>query len=51
MSKRCCDLSNRYGVVGMPTTIVVDGKGQVVDRLVGPQTLARLNAELRALGP
>ena len=47
----CCDLSNEYGVVGMPTTIVVDSDGRVVDRLVGPQTLARLNAELRALGP
>jgi len=51
VSTRCCGLNNRYGVVGMPTTIVVDGNGRVVDRLVGPQTLARLNAELRALGP
>jgi thiol-disulfide isomerase/thioredoxin len=50
VAKRCCDLSQRYGIVGMPTTVVVDGKGQVVDRLTGPQTLARLKAELRALG-
>jgi thiol-disulfide isomerase/thioredoxin len=50
VAKRCCDLSQRYGIVGMPTTIVVDGQGQVVDRLTGPQTLARLRAELRALG-
>jgi thiol-disulfide isomerase/thioredoxin len=50
VSTRCCGLNNRYGIVGMPTTIVVDGNGRVVDRLVGPQTLARLNAELRALG-
>jgi thiol-disulfide isomerase/thioredoxin len=50
VSRRCCDLSNRYGVVYMPTTIVVDGQGRVVDRLVGPQTAARLTAELRALG-
>jgi cytochrome c biogenesis protein CcmG, thiol:disulfide interchange protein DsbE len=50
VTKRCCGLSNRYGVVAMPTTIVVDGKGQVVDRLLGPQTTARLDAELRALG-
>ena len=34
----------------MPTTIVVDRNGQVVDRLIGPQTAARLTAELRALG-
>ncbi len=34
----------------MPTTIVIDGQGRVVDRLLGPQTAARLDAELRALG-
>ena len=48
--KACCDLVNRYGVIYFPTTVVVDGKGQVVDRLIGPQTVARLRAELRALG-
>jgi thiol-disulfide isomerase/thioredoxin len=46
----CCTLGDRYGVIAMPTTIVVDSKGQVVDRLIGPQTAARLTAELRALG-
>jgi thiol-disulfide isomerase/thioredoxin len=46
----CCDLGDRYGVVAMPTTIVVDRTGQVVDRLIGPQTVARLTAELHALG-
>jgi thiol-disulfide isomerase/thioredoxin len=50
VSARCCGLNNRYGVVGMPTTVVVDSEGRVVDRLVGPQTIARLRAELRALG-
>jgi cytochrome c biogenesis protein CcmG, thiol:disulfide interchange protein DsbE len=50
VSRRCCDLGNRYGVVYMPTTVVVDGDGRVVDRLIGPQTTARLRAELRALG-
>ena len=50
VSTRCCGLNNSYGVVGMPTTIVVDSAGRVVDRLVGPQTIARLRAELRALG-
>ena len=38
VSRRCCDLVNRYGVTYFPTTIVVDSRGQVVDRLVGPQT-------------
>ena len=50
VSAQCCGLSDRYGVVAMPTTIVVNGSGQVVDRLIGPQTAARLTAELRALG-
>jgi cytochrome c biogenesis protein CcmG/thiol:disulfide interchange protein DsbE len=50
VSKRCCDLSDRYGIVGMPTTVVIDRRGRVVDRLLGPQTTARLRAELRALG-
>ena len=50
VAKRCCNLSERYGLVGMPTTIVIDGRGRVVDRLLGPQTAARLDAELRALG-
>jgi hypothetical protein len=49
VSRHCCDLVNRYGVTFFPTTIVVDGRGQVVDRLIGPQTVARLRAELRAL--
>jgi thiol-disulfide isomerase/thioredoxin len=50
VAKRCCSLSERYGLVGMPTTVVIDGRGRVVDRLLGPQTAARLDAELRALG-
>ena len=49
LSRRCCELANRYGVTYFPTTVVVNGRGQVVDRLVGPQTVARLQAELHAL--
>ena len=37
-------------LVYMPTTIVLNSRGQVVDRLIGPQTAARLKAELHALG-
>jgi cytochrome c biogenesis protein CcmG, thiol:disulfide interchange protein DsbE len=48
--ERCCGLIDHYGVVGLPTTIVVDAQGRVVDRLIGAQTTARLRAELRALG-
>jgi thiol-disulfide isomerase/thioredoxin len=50
VSRHCCDLANRFGVTYFPTTIVVSRGGQVVDRLVGPQTVARLQAELHALG-
>jgi thiol-disulfide isomerase/thioredoxin len=50
ISRRCCDLPNRYGVTFFPTTIVVNRSGEVVDRLVGPQSVARLQAELHALG-
>ena len=50
VSAACCALGDKYGVVGMPTTIVVNSKGQVVDRLIGPQTAERLTAELHALG-
>jgi thiol-disulfide isomerase/thioredoxin len=50
VSRHCCDLANRFGVTYFPTTVVVDSRGRVVDRLVGPQTVARLQAELRALG-
>jgi thiol-disulfide isomerase/thioredoxin len=50
VSRHCCDLVNRYGVTYFPTTVVVDRRGQVVDRLVGPQSVARLQAELHALG-
>jgi len=49
VSRHCCDLANEYGVISFPTTIVVNRRGQVVDRLVGPQTVARLQAELRAV--
>jgi cytochrome c biogenesis protein CcmG, thiol:disulfide interchange protein DsbE len=50
VSRHCCDLNDRYGVVYMPTTIVLNSQGRVVDRLIGPQTAARLEAELHALG-
>jgi thiol-disulfide isomerase/thioredoxin len=50
VSRHCCDLVNRYGVTYFPTTVVVNPRGEVVDRLVGPQSVARLQAELHALG-
>ena len=50
LRERCCGLVDSYGVIGLPTTIVVNARGQVVDRLIGAQTRARLQAELRAIG-
>ena len=51
VSTRCCGLSNRYGVVGMPTTIVVDGDGPGRRPPGRPADASRgCSAELRALG-
>ena len=41
---------NKYGVIATPDHDRHRRPGRVVDRLIGPQTVARLEAELRALG-
>lgn len=33
---------DRYGITGLPTTFVLDARGRIVKRLVGPQTEANL---------
>jgi cytochrome c biogenesis protein CcmG/thiol:disulfide interchange protein DsbE len=38
----------RYGIQGLPTTFVVDAHGRIVERLLGPQTAARLLSAARA---
>jgi thiol-disulfide isomerase/thioredoxin len=42
------DLLPPYGVIGMPTTVLVDRRGVVVDKWTGATTAAVLEAKLRA---
>jgi peroxiredoxin len=39
-------VGHRYGLTGLPTTFVIDARGRIVKRLVGPQTAAGLLATL-----
>jgi cytochrome c biogenesis protein CcmG, thiol:disulfide interchange protein DsbE len=41
-------VGDRYGIAGLPTTFVLNGRGQIVARLVGPQTSAELERALRS---
>lgn len=36
----------KYGIVGLPTTFVLDGSGHIVKRLTGPQSAASIMAAL-----
>jgi thiol-disulfide isomerase/thioredoxin len=40
--------ANDYELPGLPTTYVVDARGRIVDKLLGPQTQASLSAALKA---
>jgi hypothetical protein len=44
-------LGDLLGVVGLPTTFVLDRSGNVVGTLFGETSRARLEAVLRTLGP
>jgi thiol-disulfide isomerase/thioredoxin len=39
-----------YGIQGLPTSFVLDARGRIVTRLIGPQTRASLLRALRATG-
>src|SRR5437763_17082647 len=43
-------VGNAYGLNGLPTTFVLNAKGQIVQRLQGPQTVASLNQAVAAAG-
>jgi thiol-disulfide isomerase/thioredoxin len=43
------DLVERFGVVGFPTTIILDARGRVVDKIVGQTTEKALALKLRAV--
>jgi thiol-disulfide isomerase/thioredoxin len=36
------EVGTRYGIAGLPTTFVVDPRGRIVERLIGPQSAAAL---------
>jgi thiol-disulfide isomerase/thioredoxin len=43
------ELVERFGVVGFPTTLVLDRKGRIVDKIVGPTTARALSLKLAAV--
>ena len=43
------DLVERFGVIGFPTTLVLDRRGQIVDKIVGPTTARELSLKLAAV--
>jgi cytochrome c biogenesis protein CcmG/thiol:disulfide interchange protein DsbE len=36
------EVGTNYGIAGLPTTFVLDAKGRVVRKLIGPQSATRL---------
>ena len=43
------ELVERFGVVGFPTTLVLDRRGRIVDKIVGPTTARELSLKLAAV--
>lgn len=43
-------VGERYGLVGLPTTAIIDSHGRLVQMLRGPQTAASVSAALRRAG-
>jgi cytochrome c biogenesis protein CcmG/thiol:disulfide interchange protein DsbE len=43
------DLVERFGVIGFPTTLVLDRHGKIVDKIVGPTTAHELSLKLAAV--
>ncbi|MDX6567507.1 MAG: hypothetical protein QOH15_85 [Gaiellales bacterium] len=43
------ELVQRFGVIGFPTTLVLDRRGQIVDKIVGPTTAHALSLKLAAV--
>jgi thiol-disulfide isomerase/thioredoxin len=43
------DLVERFGIVGFPTTLVLDRRGKIVDKIVGPTTARALSLKLAAV--
>ncbi len=43
-------VGHRFGIVGLPTTYILDPRGAITQVLEGPQNLAALRAALRSAG-
>ena len=44
------DTASRFGVVGTPTTFFIDRRGRIVERILGPVSVAELDSQIgRAL--
>ena len=43
------ELVERFGVVGFPTTIILNSQGKVVDKIVGQTTARALSLKLAAV--
>jgi cytochrome c biogenesis protein CcmG, thiol:disulfide interchange protein DsbE len=43
-------VGRRYGVAGLPTTFILDGRGRIVATLRGPQTAVTLERAVRSAG-
>jgi len=42
-------VGNRFGLIGLPTTFVLDSRGRIAARLPGPQTTRSLQGALRSV--
>ena len=42
-------VGNRFGLVGLPTTFILDSKGRIAVKIAGPQTVRRVEAALRSV--
>jgi cytochrome c biogenesis protein CcmG/thiol:disulfide interchange protein DsbE len=42
-------VGNRFGLLGLPTTFILDSKGRIAVKIAGPQTVRRVEAALRSV--
>lgn len=42
-------VGTRFGLVGLPTTFILDSKGRIAVKITGPQTVRRIEAALRSV--
>ena len=42
-------VGNRFGLLGLPTTFILDSNGRIAVKIAGPQTVRRVEAALRSV--